>query len=102
MIKLNKKTQSLLKILVFGIIIIIIFTSIFSFFDYSHFNGVNEKNELSLVNRIFNRLYFTVTTLSSSSYGDITPKTIEVKILSLLLQLVLIVSLLSGLLIIYE
>ena len=95
--KLNKKTTVLLKIILSGIIIIILFTTIFYFFDYSHFNGITEDSDKSITDRIFNRFYFTTGTLSSASYGDITPNTTEIKILSLILQLILIVSLISSL-----
>ena len=46
--------------------------------------------------KLFHRFYFTITTLSSAGYGDITPKTMPVKIISSILQFILIISLMSG------
>ena len=62
-------------------------------FDHTHFNGIDEEHESD---KFFHRLYFTITTLSSAGYGDITPKTTEIKILSIIIQFILIISLLGG------
>lgn len=37
-----------------------------------HFNGVDPDE--TMMQRLENRLYFTVSTLSTVGYGDITPK----------------------------
>jgi len=91
MIKINK--SKLAKIILFSLIIITIFSFLFYRYDYSHFNGLNENNDKE---KLFNRIYFTVTTLSSAGYGDITPKSKEVKLLSIILQFILITGLMGG------
>lgn len=54
-----------------------------------------EKKKMKKKNFI-NRLYFTMTTFSSTGYGDISPKTNEVKIFAMILQFILVVSILSS------
>ena len=94
--KINQ--SKLLNIVVFSLVVVIIFSIIFYNYDYTHFNGLNEKND---TNKLFNRIYFTVTTLSSAGYGDITPKSNEIKIISIILQFILITGLMGGLITIF-
>ena len=88
----SKKSKSFLKLVGLGCCIILFFTSIFYSFDHTHFNGIDEEHE---TDKFIHRLYFTISTLSSG-YGDITPKSIEVKMISILLQSILIIGLMSG------
>jgi len=87
-----------LKILVLTTIIISCFTIVFLFFDHSHFNGLNNENDKLFADKLFNRIYYTITVLSSSSTGK-TPEanTRELQIISMLLQLILISSVIGGL-----
>ena len=55
-------------------IIISIFIIILSFLDYTHWNGIYEEEDKSIVKKIFNRYYFLTSTISSVGYGDISPK----------------------------
>tara|TARA_B100000902_G_C26662801_1_gene599243 strand:- start:172 stop:471 length:300 start_codon:yes stop_codon:yes gene_type:complete len=76
--------------------IITIFTVIFSFYDSSHFVGINDdsfdaESEKNLSDKLFNRLYFTMTMLSTSD-GVIIPKTREVQIISMVLQFIIILG----------
>ena len=93
MFKSYKKLIKLLQLLTIGIVIIFFFAGIFYMFDHSHFNGIDKEDE---EHKLINRLYFTITTLSSAGYGDITPKSVEVKGISIVLQFILIISLMSG------
>ena len=92
--KYTKNIRLFIKLLLIGLFIIFLFTGIFYLFDHTHFNGIHSEHEEQ---KLFHRLYFTVTTLSSAGYGDITPKSITVKSIVILLQLLLIISLMSGL-----
>mgnify|MGYP006141683623 CR=1 FL=1 len=92
MIKIKK--EKILNIMTLSFIIILGFSIIFYNYDHTHFNGLNEKND---TNKFFNRFYFTITTLSSAGYGDITPKSIEVKVFSIILQTILIGGIMGGL-----
>ena len=91
--KYTKELKGIAKILLLALTIILLFTFIFYLFDYTHFNGMDEKHD---DDKLFHRFYFTITTLSSAGYGDITPKTMPVKIISSILQFILIISLMSG------
>jgi len=71
-------------------------------FDHTHFIGLEEEDDNDILNKMFHRLYYTMSTLSSAGYGDITPKSYPIKIVSILLQLILIVSLMSGLINLFE
>ena len=55
-------------------ITIIIFICILSLFDYTHWDGIYEEEDKSIIKKIFNRYYFITTTISSVGYGDISPK----------------------------
>jgi len=66
------------------------------FFDRQSFRGLSEEDENSIYKRYFNRLYFTVSTLSSTGYGDVTAHSPEIKCISLGLQFILILSVIGG------
>ena len=89
--------DKLKKVISVTMSIVIFFTIIFSLFDYTHWTGLNKKDDSNLQDRIFNRLYFTMTTFSSTGYGDITPKSKELKMVVMLLQLLLTVAILEYL-----
>tara|TARA_B100001094_G_C18059017_1_gene734025 strand:+ start:138 stop:437 length:300 start_codon:yes stop_codon:yes gene_type:complete len=79
--------------------IITIFTVIFSFYDSSHFVGVTDhsfdaERDKNLKDKIFNRLYYTMSSLSTSD-GVLLPKTREVQIISMLLQFIVILGALT-------
>lgn len=92
----KKYLKKVAKLSTIGIIIVLFFTFIFHFFDYTHFNGFEEKEDEN--KKLLNRLYFTMTTFSSTGYGDISPESIPVKIITMLLQFSLVVAMLGGIL----
>ena len=51
------------------------------FFNYNHWNGITEENDRNLIDKIINRFYFLTSTISTSGYGDITPKTKKLKVI---------------------
>lgn len=38
-----------------------------------HFKGINKEDDRSLWQKLWNRLYFSAVTISSTGYGDIVP-----------------------------
>ena len=46
-------------------------------------------------NRLINRLYFVLSTLSTTGYGDVTPKTKNMKIIVMVFQFILLISLID-------
>jgi conjugal transfer/entry exclusion protein len=65
--------------------------------DYSNFNGLEkEKGGLnSMFQQYFDRLYFASTTFSTVGYGDITPKSNVAKFITILLQFVATIGVIS-------
>lgn len=92
----KKHEKRLLKLSILAIIIILIFTIILMFFDDSNFRGFNENESENIYIKFINRLYFTMTTISSTGYGDVSPKSISIKIISMILQFALVIVLLGG------
>ena len=91
--KINSKKfkETLLEILV----IVCIFITILSFFDYTHWNGILEEEDKSIAKKIFNRYYFVTTTLSSVGYGDISPKSYSCKLIVSLLQILIAIHIIN-------
>ena len=87
------------KLIIIGIFVLVFFTLILSLFDHTHFNGIKKEDDRHLHKKIFNRFYYTISTLSSAGFGDITPKSYPTKIISTILQFILIVSVMSGVII---
>ena len=80
---MNKiKTKFILKLILLLFIVVTFFTIILSFFDHTHYKGINEDQDKNLYNKLFNRLYFTLSNI--------------LKIISILLQLIVIFSLITG------
>ena len=78
-------------------ILIISFTFIFTLFDHTHFDGFGELDDSTIYKKVFNRLYFTITTVSSVGYGDISPKTTDIRCVVMLLQTILIFAIVDHL-----
>jgi hypothetical protein len=56
------------------VVMILIFTIILSFYDYTHFHGIGQEEDENISDRVFNRFYLVCCSLSSIGYGDISPK----------------------------
>lgn len=92
---LNKKIlMKIFKLASIGIFIILLFTISLMNYDDTHFNGFTHDEDIK--NKFFNRFYFTTTTFSSTGYGDVSPKSKDVKIISIILQFSLVIIMLSG------
>lgn len=90
------KFEKIFNLSLLSLIIILIFSSIFYLFDHNHFDGYTIEEDRQ--DRLLNRIYFTVTTFSSTGYGDVAPKSRIVKILSMLLQFMLILTVVGSIL----
>ena len=55
------------------LIVGVFFTALLSAFDYTHFKGIEEKDDKG-IDRVLNRLYFTLGTLSTAGTGDVSPQ----------------------------
>ena len=90
----SKYLKKVFKLSIIGILIVTKFTGIISLYDHTHFNGFGKKKK----NKLLHRLYFTMTTFSSTGYGDISPNSRELKIISMILQFILVIAMLGGIL----
>ena len=91
--KINSKQlkEMVLEILIIGVI----FITILLFFDYTHWNGILEEEDKSIVKKIFNRYYFVTTSISTIGYGDISPKSYSCKFIVSLLQILVAMHIMS-------
>ena len=79
-----------------AISIICVFTIILFHYDHTNFKGFEKETNNS--QKIMNRLYFTMTTFSSTGYGDVSPHSIEGRIITMILQFILVIAMLGGIL----
>jgi hypothetical protein len=76
------------------LVVLIVFTSIYTiFFDKHHFNGIDKED--NIIEKIENRLYFTLTTMSTVGYGDITPKSLSCRMVTSVLMGIVILGLIT-------
>tara|TARA_Y100000996_G_scaffold381896_1_gene336734 strand:+ start:298 stop:588 length:291 start_codon:yes stop_codon:yes gene_type:complete len=73
--KLNNKLVTLLKNI---LVIVSSFTILFTIFGYESkdWNGIEEEKDKTLLQKLFNRFYFSMVSFSTIGLGDISPKTI--------------------------
>lgn len=59
-----------------------------------HWKGLNNMNDATLSDKFFNRLYFSLTTMTTIGYGDITPVSKTARSIVLLQMFTIILKLL--------
>ena len=76
--KLNNKLVTLLKNI---LLIVSSFTILFTIFGYESkdWNGIEEEKDKTLLQKLFNRFYFSMVSFSTIGLGDISPKTIIIR-----------------------
>ena len=89
-----------LKNLAVSVGTVIVFTCIYSILlliacpNSSDFNGLHDEKDSE---KLFNRFYFTITTLSTTGFGDVTPKSSRAKYATIVLQILTTVGTLTTL-----
>ncbi len=83
------------KTITVAVIIIVLFSFILSSFDHTHWAGLDKQNDSTFKDKFFNRLYFTMTTFSSTGYGDISPISKETRSIVMVLQFLVVVAILD-------
>ena len=73
------------------ILVIVVFTLLFCGLDDSHFNHMYPHSDGFLA-KLTDRFYFTIVTISTIGYGDITPKSVIARLLTISLILCMIFS----------
>ena len=84
------------KLMVIGKIVCL-WTFLFYFLcnENTHFAGIPANKDITPVQKISNRGYFTLTVLSTVGFGDISPYTPRCKVLSSALLIVILVQLID-------
>ena len=82
-----------MKIIPRVFILLVVFTLLFCMLDESHFNCLYPPKK-DYLEYVVERFYFTIVTISTIGYGDITPKTVVARLLTIALILCMIVSIL--------
>jgi len=88
---MNNKIK-LIKIIIISIICSTLF---FSLFNHKHWTGIREEKDKTITDKIFSRLYFTMTTFSTTGYGDIYPTSNILKSFVMIIQFSITVSLID-------
>lgn len=68
------KVSPLIGLLFTLLIVNGIFLMIYVNFDSSHWNGIEENDKTTMLEKIGTRVYFILTSISTAGYGDISPK----------------------------
>lgn len=58
-----------------------------------HWKGITEAEDITLFDKFFNRLYFSLTTMTTIGYGDITPVSKRARSIVLLQMLTFVIKL---------
>lgn len=70
--------------------ILVLLTMALSVFDQEHFRGISGVETLE--QRIVNRLHLATATVSTVGYGDIAPKSMEVKLICIVAQILMMIE----------
>ena len=90
---MNRLTK-MIRLSFSSLIIVLSFSLVFYMYDHTHFDGFTKLEDEK--DKFLNRIYFTVTTFSSTGYGDVSPATRPVKIISMILQFMLIITVVGS------
>ena len=69
--------------------IVVVCISVTSLLDSTHFNGLDAETPAE---RLINRIYFVMATLSTVGYGDISPRSIPAKLIGILMMSTIITT----------
>ena len=80
--KLTKGREKILKISGNILVLSLTFTVIFTFIGYNtaDWNGIAEHEDITLSQKVFNRFYFSIISLSTIGFVDISPKTKKLRL----------------------
>jgi hypothetical protein len=70
--------------------IFVLFLIMFCFEGELHFNGLKKEDDATLVDKIFNRFYFSTFIISTNGYGDHSPKSRTCKLVTMCFILTII------------
>ena len=64
-------------------------------YDTNDWDGMDDMNDTRLADKFFNRLYFAMVTCSSIGFGDISPKSRSVKIVTMVCATLIMLGILD-------
>tara|TARA_B100000902_G_scaffold398154_1_gene463982 strand:- start:1366 stop:1656 length:291 start_codon:yes stop_codon:yes gene_type:complete len=75
------------------LILLVSFTILFTIFGYhsDDWNGIDEENDKTLTEKLFNRFYFSIISASTIGLGDISPRTLQLKIIMIIYAFLVLV-----------
>ena len=56
-------------------------------------NGIEEDKDSNIIDKFFNRLYFTSISFSTIGYGDISPKSFKLRLITILFSFIVLIEL---------
>ena len=84
------------------IILAVTFSFVLLICDANEFNGLDEANESDSLLKYLNRLYFTMTTISTVGYGDISPASVRAKVITMVLQALVTIGTVTTLITLFK
>tara|TARA_Y100000996_G_C22495237_1_gene632015 strand:- start:62 stop:346 length:285 start_codon:yes stop_codon:yes gene_type:complete len=67
-------------------VLVIVFTILFTIFGNASkdWNGIEEDNDITLFQKLFNRFYFSMVSVTTIGFGDISPKTKKLRLIMII------------------
>ena len=82
-----EKTRIYFIVILFIAVVCLIFG-----WDTYHWKGIEDDDDVTLIDKFFNRLYFSFITFSTIGYGDITPKSKQMRLIIMTLSMFILVG----------
>lgn len=80
----------------------ILFSVVFIYLTFGwnseEWNGLDDTNDVTFEDKFINRMYFTFVTFSTAGYGDISPKSKKLKLISCTVAFIMIIEIMNFLL----
>lgn len=89
---INTKIIELLKNSKSILLLVLFFSILFTIFGYDSkdWNGLEEEQDKTLSQKIFNRCYLSMISVSTIGFGDITPRTPVLKCIMMIYSLLIL------------
>ena len=87
-------SEAIIKKLILHILVLFALTFMYLTvgYDSSHWNGIDEEQDKNFPEKFFNRFYFSTITFSTAGYGDISPRSNIVRVVTIIFALVMLIE----------